>query len=157
MVAENEFRDDLYYRLNTIEIELPPLRQRRSDIPLLANHFLDKYAVGTREYVKGFARDALEALRTYSWPGNVRELENTIERAVVLAREEAIQAADLRLPVEDGKLPAETGLPLKEMERRYVLQTMEAYEGNVTATAEALGVSRRWLHYRLKEWESRDE
>ncbi len=157
LVGEKEFRDDLYYRLNTIEIELPPLRQRRPDIPLLANHFLDKYAVGSRDYVNGFTPDALEALRSYSWPGNVRELENTIERAVVLARGDSIHADDLRLPTDDSVLPAETGLPLKEMERRYVLQTMESYEGNVTATAEALGVSRRWLHYRLKEWESRDE
>lgn len=157
LIRENEFREDLYYRLNTIEIVLPPLRQRRTDVPLLANHFLDMYATGSRDYVSGFAPDAVDALRAYPWPGNVRELENCIERAVVLARGDLIAVEDLRLPVDDEMLPAETGLPLKEVERRYVLQTMDAYDGNVTATAEALGVSRRWLHYRLKEWESRDE
>ncbi|NNE35656.1 MAG: sigma-54-dependent Fis family transcriptional regulator [Rhodothermales bacterium] len=157
LIAENEFREDLYYRLNTIEILLPPLRQRRSDIPLLANHFLDKYAVGSRQYVKGFTPDALNALRSYAWPGNVRELENTVERAVVLTRGESIDAKDLRLPSDAPKLPDDPGLSLKEMERRYVIQTMDAHGGNVTATAEALGVSRRWLHYRLKQWESPDE
>ncbi len=157
LIEGNEFREDLFYRLNTIEIVLPPLRQRRSDIPLLANHFLDKYAVGSRSYVKGLSADALSALRIYPWPGNVRELENTIERAVVLSKGESIEAIDLRLRSDLPNLPEETGLPLKEMERRYVLQTMEANDGNVTATAEVLGVSRRWLHYRLKEWESRDE
>jgi Nif-specific regulatory protein len=157
LIKENEFREDLYYRLNTIEIILPPLRHRRADIALLANHFLDKYAVGTRSYVQNFGADTLDTLRSYAWPGNVRELENTIERAVVLARGESVEVADLRLPDDGETLPAETGLPLKEMERRFVLQTMEAFDGNVTATAEALGVSRRWLHYRLKEWESRDE
>jgi Nif-specific regulatory protein len=157
LIESNEFREDLFYRLNTIEIVLPPLRQRRSDIPLLANHFLDKHAVGSRAYVKGFSPDAMSAMRVYPWPGNVRELENTVERAVVLSRGERIEASDLRLQSDLPNLPEETGLPLKEMERRYVLQTMEAHDGNITATAEALGVSRRWLHYRLKEWESPGE
>ena len=157
LIAEGDFREDLYYRLNTIEITLPPLRQRRSDVVLLADHFLERFATGSRDYVKRFTIDAQTALKSYPWPGNVRELENTIERAVVLAKGETIDAADLRLPKDIDALPYAPGLPLKEMERRFVLQTMEANDGNVTATAEALGVSRRWLHYRLKEWESPDE
>ena len=156
LIEDGEFREDLFYRLNTIDITLPTLRLRRADIPLLADHFLTKYAVDSRAYVRGFTPEALDRLRTHSWPGNVRELENTIERAVVLARGERIDAADLRLP-DTGSAPlVEAELPLKEVERRHVLQTLDACEGNVTAAAESLGVSRRWLHYRLKEWESRD-
>jgi Nif-specific regulatory protein len=156
LIEVGEFREDLYYRLNTIEVVLPPLRHRRADIPVLADHFLSRFAVGSREYVRGFTADAVETLRSYPWPGNVRELENTIERAVVLARGDRIDAADLRLPTTDAP-PVEEGLPLKELERRHALQTLEACDGNVTAAAQLLGVSRRWLHYRIKEWESRDE
>ncbi|HYE94797.1 MAG TPA: sigma 54-interacting transcriptional regulator [Rubricoccaceae bacterium] len=152
-IAARHFREDLYYRLNTIHIELPPLRQRRGDVPLLAAHFLDRFATGTRAHIRGFAPEALDALKAYRWPGNVRELENTIERAVVLARGELITPDDLRLPVEEVETSFEPDLPLKEIERRAVQRTLKQHDGNVSETARVLGVSRRWLHYRLKEWE----
>ena len=153
LIKEGEFREDLYYRLNTIQIDLPPLRQRRADLPLLAHHFLDKFARGARAGIKGFSDEAMDALRAYHWPGNVRELENTVERAVVLARAAVIEKADLRLPAgEASEAFFEAGLPLKEIERRVVERALEEHDGNVSATARALDVSRRWLHYKLKEW-----
>ncbi|MFQ5568666.1 MAG: sigma 54-interacting transcriptional regulator [Rhodothermales bacterium] len=156
LVRDGSFREDLYYRLNTIAITMPPLRRRRSDIPLLAHHFLDKYAVGSRHHIRGFTPEALDALRAYAWPGNVRELENTIERAVVLARTDLIDQTDLRLPDQRTMEPFEPGLTLKEAERRLVHRTLDDCDGNVSETARVLGVSRRWLHYRLKEWEASD-
>lgn len=153
LVEDHQFREDLLYRLNTIRVEMPPLRRRRPDIPLLAYHFLDRFAVGSRERVTGFTDEALAALQAHRWPGNVRELENTVERAVVLARGEHITPGDLQLPPPTTQSPTfEPGLELKEIERIAVEQTLEACEGNVSETARTLGVSRRWLQYRLKEW-----
>lgn len=154
LVEDGEFREDLYYRLNTISIDLPPLRRRRGDVPLLANHFLAKYATKGRAHVRGFSGAALEAMEGYRWPGNVRELENTVERAVVLATGDLIEPYDLRLPKSTRPPGFETGTTLKEAERQLVLQTLEAYDGNVSETARVLGISRRSLHYKLKEWES---
>ncbi len=154
LIEEGEFREDLYYRLNTIQIELPPLRLRHGDLPLLAHHFLDQFAKGNRAHIRGFTDEAMDALKRHRWPGNIRELENAIERAVVLARGDLITQDDLRLPHSEAEapLPFEPGLPLKEIERRIVERTLEEHDGNVSATARALDVSRRWLHYRLKEW-----
>lgn len=154
LIKAGEFREDLYYRLNTISLTMPPLRQRRSDIPLLAHHFLDKYAVKKRSHIKGFEPEAMEALQAYPWPGNVRELENTVERAVVLARDSLITVHDLRLPDHEKADPFEQGMTLKEVERRVVQRTLDENDGNISETARVLGVSRRWLHYKLKEWES---
>ncbi len=152
-----EFREDLYYRLNTIDITLPPLRRRGSDIDLLANHFLDKFAVKSRAHIEGFEPAALETMRSYPWPGNVRELENVIERAVVLCRSSTIGVDDLKLrPVEEQD-PFEAGITLKEVERIVTLRTLKDLGGNVSEAARTLGVSRRWLHYRLKEWDSEDQ
>ena len=151
LIKEGEFREDLFYRLNTISIDMPPLRRRRSDIPLLAHHFLDKYA--RKKTISGFEDEALRMLQSYSWPGNVRELENTIERAVVMSRGEFIAMEDLRLPDEEERDPFEPGLTLKEAERLIVQRTLEANDGNISETARVLDVSRRWLHYRIKEWE----
>lgn len=156
LIDDGEFREDLFYRLNTITVDLPPLRHRRSDIPLLAHHFLDKYAVKKRSHIRGFDSDAMDALQNHSWPGNVRELENTVERAVVLARGEHIQRGDLRLPDHVQSDPFEPGITLKESERRLVLQTLKDNDDNISGTARVLGVSRRWLHYKLKEWETGD-
>jgi len=151
-IAERHFREDLYYRLNTIHIELPPLRHRREDIPLLAMHFLDRYATGSRAHLRGFTPEALDVLKRYRWPGNVRELENTIERAAVLTRGELIAPQDLRLPTDEAEVAYDPDLPLKEIERRHVERALAYHDGNVSETARQLGVSRRWLHYRLKEW-----
>lgn len=158
-MKEGSFREDLYYRLNTITITSPPLRERYEDIPLLAHHFLDKYAVGRRSQIKGFEPEALQALQAFHWPGNVRELQNTIERAVVLAGSELIQVKDLNLPVSDKPLDDKylpkfaAGMTLKDIERQVVEQALEEYEGNISETARRLGVSRSWIHYRMKEWE----
>ena len=152
LIKEGEFREDLYYRLNTIAITLPPLRQRKNDIPLLAHHFLDKFAVKQRDYIKGFDPAALKALQAHRWPGNVRELENTIRRAVVLAQDAMIQEADLQLPEIESADPFEPGISLREGERRLVERTLKAYDGNISETSRILGVSRSWLHYKLKEW-----
>ena len=151
-IAERAFREDLFYRLNTIEIVLPPLRHRRDDIPLLAAHFLDQFATGTRAHLRGFTLEALDALKRYRWPGNVRELENAIERAAVMARGDLIDTADLGLPDEGADTSLDPDLPMKEVERRHVLRSLEHHEGNISETARALGVSRRWLHYRLRDW-----
>ena len=156
LVKNGAFREDLFYRLNTISLTLPPLRQRRGDVPLLAQHFLDAYAVKSRSHIRGFTPEALDALRRYPWPGNVRELENTVERAVVLARGALITKDDLRLPDEESADPFEPGLPLKEVERRVVRRTLDDTGGNVSEAARILGVSRRWVHYKLKEWEPTD-
>lgn len=154
LVEKGTFREDLFYRLNTISITLPPLRQRKGDIPLLANHFLEKYAVGRRANIRGFTPAAVAALERHHWPGNVRELENTVERAVVLAAGDLIEPGDLRLPVVAKPETFETGTTLKEAERRLILRTLEEHGGNVSETARVLGISRRALHYKLKEWES---
>lgn len=152
LTGSGEFREDLYYRLNTIDILLPPLRRRGSDIDLLANHFLDHFAVDGRSGIRGFAESALEAMRSYPWPGNVRELENVIERAVVMSGSELITVDDLRLRPLERRDPFELGTTLKDMERIVTLRTLDELDGNISEAAKSLGVSRRWLHYKLKEW-----
>ncbi len=154
LVKGGEFRHDLLYRLNTIAIIMPPLRLRRADVPLLAHHFLDKYAVRNRSHIKGIRPEAMKALQAHAWPGNVRELQNTIERAVVLARGDWIEAGDLRLPQPESSELLEVGLTLKEVEQRAVQRALHDNGHNISATARSLGVSRRWLHYKLKEWET---
>ncbi len=151
-VEEGRFREDLYYRLNVITIYMPPLRARGDDVILLAQHFLDQAVKKANKSVQGFTEDALEAMRKYRWPGNVRELENCIERAVLLARGEFITAKDLQIKPEDQLPIIPGGLKLRDYERIIVEQTLNEHQGNVSETARALGVSRRWLHYRLKEW-----
>ncbi|MCH7755945.1 sigma 54-interacting transcriptional regulator [candidate division KSB1 bacterium] len=152
LVPQGLFREDLYYRLNTISIRMPLLRQRKPDIPLLAHHFLDKFET-KKTKIKGFDEDTLEALLSYPWPGNVRELENTIERAVVMAKRELISVDDLRLPQTEIEDFSEEGLSLKDSQRRLVKKTLDEQEGNISETAKILGVSRRWLHYKIKEWQ----
>jgi len=151
-VKKGNFREDLFYRLNVITMTMPPLRQRRSDITLLVHHFLHKIAEKSGQKPKRIAPDAMKALTYYNWPGNVRELENTIERAVVMASSSpVISLADLIIPEAEGEsLKPRT---LKEMEREIVLKILQECEGNKTKTAEVLGVSLRWLHYKLNEWQ----
>ena len=148
-VEEGRFRDDLYYRLNVLSIRMPSLRERRSDIPLLANHFLQRAAKRSGATPKKLSPEALHTLENYDWPGNVRELENAIERAVVLSSDSAtIRPDDLILP-RGASAERKT---LREHEKEIVLRTLQEMDGNKTKTAEALGVSLRWLHYRLSEW-----
>lgn len=153
LVKEGSFREDLYYRLNTISIKMPPLRQRKSDIPLLAHHFLDKYASKRSPHIKGIDKQAMDLLKAFPWPGNVRELENTIERAVVMSKSDMIMPEDLQLPEHEEAELFESGHTLADFEKRLVSQTLEENNGNISESARILGVSRRWLHYKIKEWQ----
>ncbi|MDZ7330662.1 MAG: sigma 54-interacting transcriptional regulator [candidate division KSB1 bacterium] len=155
LVQAGLFREDLYYRLNVIKIELPPLRKREGDIPLLANYFLTKHAAKTRKQVQGISPEAMKRLTSYHWPGNVRELENTIERALLLTKDIFIQPENLQLPEPEIKLPER--MSLKDFERQIVQKTLAENDNNISRTAEQLGVSRRWLHYRIKEWEHEED
>jgi len=153
-VKEGRFREDLYYRLNVLPIHLPPLRERRDDIPLLAEYFLKRACAQHGRAISCILPEALDRLINYPWPGNVRELENTIERAVVLAQHDKILPKDLGLPQYTTRDLFESGMTLEEFERRLVEKTLEEVGGNRTRAAERLGVSVRWIHYRLKEWQS---
>jgi DNA-binding NtrC family response regulator len=151
-VAEGRFREDLLYRLNTVEIHLPPLRERREDVPLLAAFFLRRQAARYRKRLEGFDAEAMQALLDYRWPGNVRELEHTLERAALLARGETIRAEDLNLrPPADSAAVLEE-MPLEEVERLLIQKALRRHEGNVSAAAEALGLSRSALYRRLQRY-----
>lgn len=155
LIESGDFDEDLYNRLNTISVTLPPLCDRVSDVPLLAHHFLDKYAKKKQQKITGFSETAIDAMLTYNWPGNVRELENTIERAVILAREELITPTDLRLPEinkSTASLETETATTLREIQENAVKKALKKHDGNIPEAARTLEVSRRWLQYKVKEW-----
>ena len=150
-VAAGRFRQDLLFRLNTVEIHLPPLRERRQDIPLLAAHFLDQQARRYRKSLAGFSPDAMEALLGHHWPGNVRELAHAVERAVLLASSNRIRAADLGLrPASASAPPALDDLSLEEVERILIRKALDRHAGNVSQAASALGLSRSALYRRLE-------
>jgi DNA-binding NtrC family response regulator len=149
-VAAGRFREDLLFRINTIEIRLPPLRERREDIPLLATHFLGEYAARYRKPAAKIHPDSMRALLAYGWPGNVRELAHAIERAVLLAEGDTLRPADLNLrPPGDGPARLED-LSLEEVERVLIQKALARFEGNVSAAAKALGLSRSALYRRLQ-------
>ncbi len=156
MVAAGKFREDLYYRLNVINLTLPSLRQRPSDVPALAMHFLRHYAKENDKPVKTIGDEALTLIASYTWPGNVRELENVIERAVVLAEGDSILVQ--HLPPELGAaarrpgVPAIPGATMDELERYAILKTMEAVGGSTSKAAEILGISVRKVQYKLQEY-----
>jgi len=149
-VKNGNFREDLYYRLNVINITMPSLRKRREDIPILAEHFLKKFAERNKKNIHGYSREAIEELMKNDWPGNIRELENAVERAVILCKDTQMTADLFQTPRDQAQFLV--GHSLVEIEKNAVLQTLEVCKGNRTKTAEMLGVSRRWLQYRLKEW-----
>jgi DNA-binding NtrC family response regulator len=159
-VREKTFREDLYYRLNVVPIQLPPLRERRDDVGPLVEHFVRKIARECSRDVRGVSAGALEILTRYDWPGNVRELENVIHRAVVLARGPVLQLQDFPLDVampETGpRLAEDTGLPLRDacdqFERQYVLRTLERVHWNVSRGARLLGVHRNTVLAKLSAW-----
>ena len=160
-VAEGLFRRDLYFRLHVVEILVPPLRKRHEDIPLLANHFLRKFNEETGRRLNGFSRGAVAALGKYRWPGNVRELKNVVERAVVLARGEYIEADDLTLSSlatagdsEEaiGKPPQYEPMSLAEVERHHVLATLQATGWNKSRTAGILGIERSTLDRKIRRY-----
>ena len=152
-VAKGEFREDLLYRLNTVEIYLPPLRERGEDIQLLAEHFLGQQAEHYGRDIHGFSPAALEALRAHTWPGNVRELQHAVERSVLMARGSRIEASDLGLRRRDDGSPLLEELTLDEAERLMIEKALERHQGNVSRAAEALGLSRSALYRRLQRHE----
>jgi len=161
-VKAKRFREDLFYRLNVIELRMPPLRERREDIPLLVDSFLRKCAQASHKSVRGISETALGLLLDYSWPGNVRELENVIERAVTLARGEKIVPEDLppglqgargdRRVIEDA---ADRTVPLHEVEKEYILRILEKTGGNKYQAAQILGIDRKTLYRKLAEIEGK--
>jgi len=179
-VEEERFREDLYYRLNVITVTVPPLRERREDIHVLAQHFLRVYAAKNNRQLDGFSDEALGCLEAYSWPGNVRELENVIERAVVLARGERVDAGDLpdavrersvmllrggtgasvegpgAAPVPEGVFQIRVGTPLAEVEQRLLEETLRLNHGNKTLTAKMLGIDPKTVFRKLKQGEAED-
>ncbi|HYR07286.1 MAG TPA: sigma-54 dependent transcriptional regulator [Longimicrobium sp.] len=152
-IAEGRFREDLLYRLNTVEIRLPPLRERREDVPLLANHFLRKRAARYGRLIEGIAPEAMQALLDYAWPGNIRELEHTVERALLLMHGNTVQLADLTLPTAAGAAAGNLDdMPLEEVERVLIRKALQRHDGNVSQAAEALGLSRSALYRRLQRY-----
>jgi DNA-binding NtrC family response regulator len=156
LVEDGRFREDLYYRLNVVRIETPPLRARPSDIPLLADHFLSRFAEENEADVQGFSEAAMQLMLDYPWPGNVRELMNVVEQAVVLASGPLVEAGEL--PIRPVHRPQDAlplmvpGVTLAEVERYVIMKTLEAVDGSRHRAAEILGISRRTLQYRLQEW-----
>jgi len=153
-IAAGKFREDLYYRLNVVTLSVPPLRERREDIPLLAQHFLEELSKKNRKEIKGFTPQAMDILSRYPWPGNVRELMNSIERAVVLAKGEFITPEDLSLIPHDDSGPADLSMPrpLDEVERQTIMSTLTAVGGNKSEAARKLGITRRTLHLKMKKY-----
>jgi two-component system response regulator HydG len=157
MVAEGTFREDLFYRLNVINLEMPALRARPSDVPLLAAHFLRKYSAENGKQVDGFSDDALERLSAYGWPGNVRELENVVERAVVMAQGATIGIGDLPQHLVPAKARGAVQIPgatMDEIERYAITRTLEATGGSTSRAADILRMSVRKIQYKLHEYES---
>ena len=151
-VNAGRFRQDLYYRLNVVAIEVPSLRQRREDIPLLAGHFLQRFAERNRKAVKGFTPQAMDLLIHYDWPGNIRELENAVERAVVLLTGEYISERELPLAIASTPIPlaqSQDIQPLVEVEKEVILAALEKTGGNKTEAARQLGITRKTLLAKL--------
>lgn len=158
-VQKGRFREDLLYRLNVIPLQLPPLRERREDIPVLVDYFLEKYKLVNQKGVKGVSREAMDLLKQYDYPGNVRELENIMERAVVITRDTLITVQDLPFKAEDqislkDLNASKTSLKktLETLEGRLVQEAMNTAEGHQTRAAETLGISERTLRYKLKKY-----
>jgi transcriptional regulator with PAS, ATPase and Fis domain len=160
MVADGRFRDDLYYRLNVLSVDVPPLRERKEDIPVLIDFFLKKHTRNTSRLVRGLNAETNKLMLNYSWPGNVRQLESAIERAILLCEGDMIAIEDLPLevrqearPVSDGafKLPAE-GISFEDVERDLITQAMEQTDYNITKAAKLLGLTFRTLQYRLEKF-----
>lgn len=151
-IAASQFREDLLFRLNTVEIHIPALRERREDVPELAAYFLNRYAKRYRMPVRGFAASALQAMVQYAWPGNVRELEHTLERAVLMSQTDEIQVSDLGLNMQRPQGQNLEELSLEEVEGILVRKALQRFHGNVSQAAEALGLSRGALYRRMERY-----
>jgi len=160
-ITAGRFREDLYYRLHVVALHVPPLRERREDIPLLAQHFLNLFAEKNHKNIRGFTPQAMDRLLKYHWPGNVRELMNAVERGIVLSRSEYLDEEELAVVLRDnatgeGPLPAQDGVadvsPLGAVEKATILKTLETVRGNKSEAARRLGITRRTLHKKLKKY-----
>ncbi len=149
MVHENGFRQDLLYRINTVELEVPPLRKRKEDIPILAKRFLEKFAHKYHKGALNISERAMDQLCDYSWPGNIRELEHTIERAVILSEGKEID--HLGLHQGNGQVDEPVGLNLEEMEKHYINKALDKYRGNISRAAKDLGLTRAALYRRMEK------
>jgi two-component system response regulator HydG len=154
-IKDGTFREDLFYRLNVVLLQMPPLRERKSDIPLLVQHFLEKYNGRLRKEMRGISPDAMDLLVRHDWPGNVRELENTVERLVVLSPGPYLEPADLVFAGTILTPAAEVadGTSLKDLERNHIIQTLQRCDGHKSETARALGIDRKTLREKLKRYD----
>jgi two-component system, NtrC family, response regulator AtoC len=157
LVTEGKFRDDLFYRLSVVTVDLPPLRERRDDIPLLVRAFLDEFSRENSKQVRELTPEALNVLLAYDWPGNVRELRNAIEQMVVLARTERLTVRDVPAAIRGGTdltriNVVRTGMTVEDAERQLIVQALKEMDGNRTKAAQKIGISRRTLHRKLKEY-----
>lgn len=152
MVKEGKFRQDLLYRINTVEIKMPPLAERMEDIPLLANHFLSYYAKKYRKDVVSLSSEAMLKLKKYAWPGNIRELQHALERAVIMADSPTLQASDFLFNRSHELLPAADTLNLDEVEKAAVMKAMQLHNGNISKAAEELGLTRASLYRRMEKY-----
>jgi two-component system response regulator HydG len=152
LMRENRFREDFFYRINVFSIHVPPLRERREDIPVLADFFLEKYARETGKPIEGITQKGIGLLMSYPWPGNVRELRNVMERAVVLARGRMIGVEELCF-VQTGAEVCDLGtLTLREAEIRYLKAALDTHGGNITQAAKQLGIDRVTLARKMKRY-----
>ncbi|MCK4573785.1 MAG: sigma-54-dependent Fis family transcriptional regulator, partial [candidate division Zixibacteria bacterium] len=154
MVEEGTFREDLFYRLNVIQIHLPPLRERAGDVLLLANEFISRAAKKIGKPISGIDSEAAEVLANYAWPGNVRELENIVQRAVILTRSDTITKSDLTglaVPTAD-RASAGRIMPLSEVEKNHIKYCLDQLDWNISLTAEKIGVHRNTLRAKIKEY-----
>jgi len=151
-IASGQFREDLYYRLNVVTIELPPLRERKEDMPLLAQHFLKKFAAENQKEITGFSPEVTDFLLKYEWPGNVRELENAIERSVILAKDSYIEVADLAQGNLSLARSTPLGQSLGEMEKTHILTILNETSSNYSETARILGISRATLYNKIRAY-----
>jgi DNA-binding NtrC family response regulator len=155
MVKENRFRQDLLYRINTIEIEIPPLRERFEDIPLLANHFLKHYAVKYDKPVTKISEGAMSRMHKHPWPGNIRELQHALERAIILSGSNVLQPEDFNFTPSSGKEDGQLSLDqynLEEVEKLLIRKVLKKYNGNITQAASELGLTRSSLYRRLEKY-----
>jgi DNA-binding NtrC family response regulator len=153
-IKDGTFREDLFYRLNVVLLQMPPLRERKSDIPLLVQHFLEKYNSRLRKDIHGISPDALDLMVRHDWPGNVRELENTMERLLVLSPGPYLEPADMVFAgtILTPATEAAAGTSLKDLERDHITQTLQRYDGHKSETARALGIDRKTLREKLKRY-----
>jgi two-component system, NtrC family, response regulator HydG len=161
-IQKGNFREDLFYRLNVVTLNVAPLRERKEDIPLLAEHFLRLFAARNNKKIKGFAPKALEKLLNYSWPGNIRELMNAVERAVILTHAQYLDGEDMALMMADHLAPGNdqsgqpANLPLEEVEKRSILEALNVTGGNKSEAARRLGITRKTLRAKLQKYQTNE-